>query len=78
MKSNIRYTKPSGTSRRAGKLLSSRKPRMYKGFEIRGSSAGFHHVYFGKVAIANGLRSLEDARNAIDKLVRKVPNIGDM
>lgn len=68
MISNIRYNKPSGASRRAGTRSIHRKPKMYRGFEIRGSSAGFHHVYYLGQAIVNGLRNITSAKEEIDRL----------
>ena len=83
MKSNIRYNKPSNKSiaaggRRSGKtgkLLSSIKPRIYKGFTIAGSGAGFHHVRFNGQDVASGLATLGDCHAIIDNLIERCPNL---
>jgi hypothetical protein len=68
MKANIRYIKPSGTARRAGTRAIHRKPKMYRGYEIRGSGAGFHHVYYMGQEIATGFRNITAAKEEIDRL----------
>ncbi len=60
----------------AGKRSTIRKPRMYKGCEIRGTGVGYHHLYFNGQCIKAGLPNLHACRQYIDNEVS--PNLTAM
>ena len=80
----FRYRKPNNSatrievrrnSRTGAHITHTRKPRMYKGFEITNTGIGYHHIYFNGKCVDRGLATFAKAREMIDFMVPYVKGL---